>query len=52
MTNRKYAGMTKCSKVTASRDLADLLNKGILQKTAARGRSTSYEIRLTHIQLQ
>lgn len=49
MTTRKYAGMTKCSKVTASRDLADLLDKGIIQKTAARGRSTSYEIRLTQI---
>jgi Fic family protein len=48
MTNRKYAGMTKCSKVTASRDLADLLDKELLQKTAARGRSTSYEIRLKH----
>ncbi|MCP3888623.1 MAG: Fic family protein [Desulfobulbaceae bacterium] len=45
MTTRKYVGMTKCSKVTASRDLADLLNKEILQKNAARGRSTSYEIR-------
>ncbi|PID76455.1 MAG: cell filamentation protein Fic [Deltaproteobacteria bacterium] len=45
MTTRKYAGMTKCSKVTASRDLADLVHKKILQKTASGGRSTSYEIR-------
>ncbi len=45
MTTRKYAAMTKCSKVTASRDLADLLSKKILQKTARGGRSTSYEIR-------
>lgn len=44
MTTRKYAGMTKCSKVTASRDLADLLGKNILQKTPGGGRSTSYEI--------
>ena len=44
MTTRKYAGMTKCSKVTASRDLSDLLDKKILQKTAAGGRSTSDEI--------
>ncbi|MBM9513602.1 Fic family protein [Desulfogranum marinum] len=44
MTTRKYAGMTNCSKVTASRDLSDLLDKKILQKTAAGGRSTSYEI--------
>jgi len=44
MTTRKYAGMTKCSKVTASRDLTDLLEKNILQKTPGGGRSTSYEI--------
>jgi Fic family protein len=42
MTTRKYVGMTKCSKVTASRDLADLVKKGVLQKTAGGGRSTSY----------
>ncbi len=42
MTTRKYAGMTKCSKITASRDLADLTTKGVLQKTADGGRSTSY----------
>ena len=42
MTTRKYAGMTKCSKVTASRDLADLVTKGVLQRTAVGGRSTSY----------
>ncbi len=44
MTTRKYAGMTKCSKVTASRDLADLLDKGILQKAASGGRSTNYQL--------
>ena len=42
MTTRKYVGMTKCSKVTASRDLADLVVKGVLQKAAGGGRSTSY----------
>ncbi|PIE68565.1 MAG: cell filamentation protein Fic [Deltaproteobacteria bacterium] len=45
MTTREYAGMTKCSKVTASRDLADLVHKKMLQKTASGGRSTGYEIR-------
>ena len=45
MTTRKYAGMTKCSKVTASRDLADLENKNILNKRQGGGRSTSYEIK-------
>ena len=42
MTTRKYAGITKCSKITASRDLADLTTKKVLQKTADGGRSTSY----------
>ena len=45
MTTRKYAGMTKCSKVTASRDLADLEKKNILKKRQGGGRSTSYEIK-------
>ena len=44
MTTRKYAGMTKCSSVTASRDLADLVGKNILQKRPGGGRSTSYEL--------
>jgi len=44
MATRKYAGMTKCSKVTASRDLSDLVEKNILQKRSGKGRSTSYEL--------
>ena len=44
MTTRKYAGMTKCSKVTASRDLSDLVDKNILQKCSGGGRSTSYKL--------
>ena len=44
MTTRKYAGMTKCSSVTASRDLADLVDKNILQKRPGGGRSTSYAL--------
>jgi len=44
ITTRKYAGMTKCSKVTASRDLSDLVEKHILQKCPGKGRSTSYEL--------
>ncbi len=44
ITTRKYVGMTKCSTVTASRDLADLLDKNILQKRPGGGRSTSYEL--------
>ena len=48
MTTRKYAGMTKCSKVTASRDLGDLVEKNILQKSTGGGRSTSYELKLVN----
>jgi len=44
MTTRKYAGMTKCSKVTASRDLSDLVENNILRKSIGGGRSTSYEL--------
>ncbi len=44
MTTRKYAGITRCSKVTASRDLKDLVKKKILKKTVGGGRSTSYEL--------
>ncbi len=44
MTSRKYVGMTRCSSVTASRDLADLVDKNILQKRSGAGRSTSYEL--------
>ncbi len=44
MTARKYTGMTKCSSVTASRDLADLVEKNILQKRPPGGRSTSSEL--------
>jgi len=46
MTTRKYASISKCSKVTASRDLSDLRSKDILQKRLGGGRSTSYEVRL------
>lgn len=45
LTSSKWAKMAKCSKDTAIRDINDLLSKGILQKQAAGGRSTSYELR-------
>lgn len=41
---RKYASLTNCSRVTASRDLSDLVGKGCLVNRGAGGRSTSYEI--------
>lgn len=44
LTSSKWAKITKCSKDTAIRDINDLIEKGILQKEAAGGRSTNYEL--------
>jgi Fic family protein len=44
MTNRKYAGITHISRATAQRDLADLVEKGILHPNPAGGRSVSYNL--------
>lgn len=43
MTTRKYIGITKTSKATATRDLQNLLEIGVF-KLLGKGRSTSYEI--------
>lgn len=42
---RKYVGLTKVSKATATRDLQDLVGKGVVQ-LAGGGRSTRYELSL------
>lgn len=39
---RKYIGLTKVSKATATRELTDLLAKGCLQRLPGGGRSTRY----------
>ncbi len=44
MTNRKYAKLTDCSDATATRDLSDLVAKGILRPDGAGGRSAGYEL--------
>lgn len=44
MNARKYASLCDCSRVTASRDLSDLLDKGCIISRGAGGRSTSYDI--------
>ncbi|AMN50262.1 Fic family protein [Psychrobacter sp. P2G3] len=44
LTTKKWATMTKCSTDTALRDINDLVEKGMLEKSAASGRSTSYEV--------
>jgi Fic family protein len=42
LTSTKWAKMTKTSQDTASRDIQDLIGKGILVREAAGGRSSSY----------
>ena len=39
---RKYQSLAKVSKATATRDLADLVEKGCLWKLPGGGRSTRY----------
>lgn len=46
LTTKKWAVMTECSIDTAIRDINDLIEKGILQKSVTSGRSTRYEIAL------
>jgi len=47
LTSSKWAKLTKCSQDTALRDISDLLNRRILAKDEAGGRSTSYELHLS-----
>ena len=44
LTSSKWARLTRCSQDTAHRDIVDLVNRGILAKEAAGGRSTSYSL--------
>lgn len=44
LNTSKWAKMTKSSPDTALRDIQDLLEKGVLEKTDAGGRSTSYTL--------
>jgi Fic family protein len=46
LTNAKWAAMTKASADTALRDINDLVQRGILVKDPAGGRSTSYSLGL------
>ena len=45
LTSRKWAKVARCSPDTALRDITDLLNRGVLLKSDAGGRSTSYELK-------
>ena len=44
LTSSKWAAIAKCSPDTALRDITDLLARGVLRKSNAGGRSTSYEL--------
>jgi Fic family protein len=44
LTSSKWAKLAKCSQDTASRDIDDLVRKGVLVRGSAGGRSTSYDV--------
>ena len=44
INTRKYASLTKASRATAYRELADMVDKGCLQADSKGGRSSGYEI--------
>jgi Fic family protein len=44
LTTSKYAKLAKCSQDTALRDILPLVERGILVRTPAGGRSTSYAL--------
>jgi Fic family protein len=44
LTPRKYVGMTRASTATATRDIADLVRKGLLAPGEGAGRATHYNL--------
>jgi Fic family protein len=44
LTSSKWAAMAKCSADTALRDINELMALGVLERSGAGGRSTSYEL--------
>jgi Fic family protein len=44
LTSSKWAALTKCSQDTALRDIQELVERGILTRDPAGGRSTSYSL--------
>ncbi|WP_445657514.1 Fic family protein [Achromobacter sp. NCFB-sbj8-Ac1-l] len=44
LTSSKWAALAKCSADTALRDINELMALGVLQRSGAGGRSTSYEL--------
>jgi Fic family protein len=45
LTTSKWAMLAKCSQDTALRDILDFVQRGILERDAKGGRSTSYSLR-------
>ena len=44
LTTRKYVGLTGTSRVTAFREISDMLEKKLLRQLSGRGRSVHYDI--------
>ena len=44
LQSSKWAKICKCSQDTATRDIKNLIEKGILQQEEGGGRNTNYEI--------
>lgn len=44
LTSTKWAALAKCSQDTALRDITELVERGVLQRSSSGGRSTSYEL--------
>src|SRR3984957_20531860 len=47
LTTSKWAKLTKSSQDTATRDIQELVKLGVLERSAAGGRSTSYNLKLS-----
>lgn len=45
LNTSKWAKINNCSQDTALRDINDLINKGVLQKSSSSGRSTNYTLK-------
>jgi Fic family protein len=48
LTSSKWASIAKCTQATALCDISDLLVRGVLVKSTASSRSTSYELATWH----
>jgi len=46
MTTSKWSTLCKCSQDTASRDIISLIDSGLMERSAASGRSTGYTLKI------